>query len=239
MTDRNMTRRDAMEAALALGGGLGIAAAGLASSTASAATRAGIEALQLEDPKARARLNAKVKGSIAEETTYTFCRLHLYLYMNDGNLIPAISMQNLNIAQWRPLPNGNYAGTAREVGVYTKFDTDEVIDVWENPVTGEKREIWQFAGGPLSVEIGPDGIVTGPEATLKPKSMRPDVIGDMVILPNGSAFSFPNPFKPDKWPKEAGGPTFFWDSHYYFAAKLSDVLDPKVTSAPAAVTNVP
>ena len=65
--------------------------------------------------------------------------------------------------------------------------------------------------------------------------MRPDVIGDMVILPNGSAFSFPNPFKPDKWPKEAGGPTFFWDSHYYFAAKLSDVLDPKVTSAPAAV----
>ena len=55
MTDRNMTRRDAMEAALALGGGLGIAAAGLASSTASAATRAGIEALQLEDPKARAR----------------------------------------------------------------------------------------------------------------------------------------------------------------------------------------
>jgi len=238
MTERSMTRRDALEAGLALGGGLGLAA-GLAPSSAEAATQGagkrGIEALNLEDPKARARLNARIKGSSAEETVYTFCRLHLYLYMNDGNLIPAVSMQNLNVAQWKPLPNGNYAGTVREVGVYTRFDTDEVLEVWENPVTGEKREIWQFVGGPLSVEIGPDGVVTGPEATLKPKSMRPDVIGDMVIMPNGSAFSFPNPFKPDKWPKEAGAPTYFWDSHYYFAARLADVLDPRQTSVPAAV----
>ncbi|MCU0759712.1 MAG: DUF1838 domain-containing protein [Steroidobacteraceae bacterium] len=236
MTERSMTRRDAMEAALAIGGGLGLAATtGLGSPAAAAAGKAGIESLGLDDPKARARLQAKVKGSIAEETVYTFCRLHLYLYMNDGNLVPAVSMQNLNVAQWRPLPNGNYAGAVREVGVYTRFDTDEVIDWWENPVTGERREVWQFVGGPLAVEIGPDGVVTGPEATLKPKSMRPDVIGDMVIVPNGSAFSFPTPFKPDQWPKEAGAATYFWDSHYYFAARLADVLDPKQTSVPAAV----
>ena len=110
-------------AGLALGGGLGLAA-GLAPSSAEAATQGagkrGIEALNLEDPKARARLNARIKGSSAEETVYTFCRLHLYLYMNDGNLIPAVSMQNLNVAQWKPLPNGNYAGTVREVQPVTQ-----------------------------------------------------------------------------------------------------------------------
>ncbi len=220
---------------MALGGGLGLAATGLAPDAALAAATPAARKLNLDDPRERARLQAKVKGSIAEETVYTFNRLHLYLYMNDGNLIPMVSMQNLNVARWKPLPNGNFAGSVHEVGVYTKFDTDEIIEVWENPVTGEKREVWQFVGGPLSVEIGPDGIVTGPEATLKPKSMRVDVIGDMVIMPNGSAFSFPNPFKPEQWPKEAGGATFFWDSHYYFAAKLADVLDPQQTSVPAAV----
>jgi hypothetical protein len=234
MTERKISRRHALEAGVALGSGLGLGAAALAPAAAlAAAPPAG--KLNLEDPRERARLQAKVKGSIGEETIYTFNRLHLYLYMNDGNLIPMVSMQNLNVATWKPLPNGNFGGKVHEVGVYTKFDTDEVIEVWKNPVTGETREVWQFVGGPLSVEIGPDGIVTGPEATLKPVSMRIDVIGDMVIMPNASAFSFPNPFKPDQWPKEAGGPTYFWDSHYYFAAKLSDVLDPKQTSVPAAV----
>jgi hypothetical protein len=235
MSERRISRRHALEAGVALGGGLGLVAAGLTPEAALAARSPALGKLNLEDPIERTRIQAKVKGSIADETVYTFCRLHLYLYMNDGNLIPMVSMQNLNVASWKPLPNGHFAGTVHEVGVYTKFDTDELIDVWENPVTGEKREVWQFVGGPLAVELGPDGIVTGPEATLKPKSMRVDVIGDMVVVPNGSAFSFPTPFKPDKWPREAGGPTYFWDSHYYFAAKLADVLDPKQTSVPAAV----
>jgi hypothetical protein len=204
-----------------------------------AAARIRAQAAQLEaqlaDPAARARIKAKVKGSAAEETVYTFCRLHLYLWMNEGNLIPMLTMQNLTASSWKPLPNGNYAGTVREVGVYTKFDTDEPVDVWRNPVTGDQREIWQFFGGPLSVEIGPDGLVTGPEATLKPKDMRIDVLGEMAIVPNMSAFSFPNPFKSEQWPKEAGAPTFYWDSMYYHAARVADLLDPKLASVPAAV----
>jgi len=144
-------------------------------------------------------------------------------------------MQNLNAARWKPQANGNFSGTVYEVGIYTAFDTDEPVDTWVNPVTGDTREVWPFFGGPLSVEIGPDGIVTGPEATLKPKEMRLDVLGDRVIAANQSAFSFPNPFKEEQWPKEAGGPTFFWDSHYYFNANLADLLNPDTTSVISAV----
>ncbi len=140
-----------------------------------------------------------------------------------------LAMQNLNAARWKPLPNGHYSGTVYEVGIYTKFDTDEVVETWRNPATGDERKIWQFFGGPLSVEIGLDGIVTGPEATLKPKEMRMDILGDTLITPNHSAFSFPNPFTADKWPKEAGEPTFLWDSHYFHAANLADVMNPDLT----------
>ena len=59
-----------------------------------------------------------------------------------------LTMQNLNAGSWQPLPKANHAGALREVGVYTKFNSDDTIDAWENPVTGEKRPVWNFVGGP-------------------------------------------------------------------------------------------
>jgi mannose-6-phosphate isomerase-like protein (cupin superfamily) len=225
--ERILTRRTALAATVGAGSaGL----LGLATPNLGAAKSRRAPTLNLEDPAARARIRAKVSGSAGAETVYTFCRLHLYLWLNEGNLIPMVTMANLNVTNWEPQANGNYKGKVHEVGVYTKFDTDELIDTWKNPVTGEEREVWQFVGGPLSVEIGPDGIVT-----LKPKPMRIDQFGDMVLVPSQSAFSFPNPMKPERWPKEAGGPTYFWDSHYVFGARASDVMNPRISSAPAFV----
>ena len=135
MPHRSLTRRSAIAGTAALG------SAGMLPPSEAATTP---PTLRLEDPRERARILAKIKGSCGEETVYTFCRLHLYLYLNDGNLKPMVTMQNLNASTWKPLPNGNYQGTVREVGAYTAFDTDELIDHWVNPVTGEKREVWQF-----------------------------------------------------------------------------------------------
>ena len=114
---QSMSRREA------LAGSIGMMMAGGAVTASAAATAR----LDLEDPAARPRIMAKVKGSLAPEPVYTFCRLHLYLWLNGGNLKPMLTMQNLNASTWRQLPNGNYAGTVYEVGVYTKFDTDEVF----------------------------------------------------------------------------------------------------------------
>jgi hypothetical protein len=242
MDDKSFTRRDTFTlAGAAVAAQAPVFAAGATARPGHGRRRPNVheQATTLEralaDPAQRARIMARVRGSAAEQTVYTFCRLHMYLWLNDGNLRPIFTMLNLNAASWKPLPNGNFHASGREVGVYTKFDTDEVIDVWENPVTGEKREVWEFIGGPISVEIGPEGLVTGAGATLKPKEMRPDVLGEMLILTNQSAFSFPNSLNPETWPKEAGGPTFYWDSHYYYAARVSEVLDGGLPSVPAAV----
>ena len=191
--------------------------------------------LNWDDPAERVRIQAAMKGSSGEETIYSFFRLHLYGYTHAGNLIPFATMSNLNVGKWRTLPNGNQAATVFESGVYTKFDSDEILTEWVNPITGEKRKPWRFLGGPLSVEIGPEGTVTGEGATLKPERLQVQVFGDTVMIPSASAFSFPSPIKPEAFPTESAGDTFWWDSHYVYFASLKDVMNRTLSSIPSHV----
>ena len=222
MRQLSFTRREALIA------GAGTALAGGVLSASSATP-----ALDLEDPAVRARVRAKVSGSAAEEKVYKFYRLHLYAYMHDGNLKPLYTMNNLNVTLCRPLEDNYYAFKVFEAGVYCKFDTDEVLESWENPITGEVREPWTFIGGPLNVKLGPDGVETPPEATVHPTALRMEAYGGMVFVPVASHFSYPSPFDPEEWPKESAGPVNYWDSLFVLASRVEDVANPDIDNAPA------
>lgn len=214
-----------------LKGALGTAAISTIGMPSFATTKSKSTILNLDDPAQRVVARAKTIGSIESKLIYTFYRLHLYGYMNDGNLLPFFTMNNLNISRWTPLANGNYQTKGAECGVYCKFDTDEVLEEWLNPITHEKRKIWQFVGGPLSAEIGPDGVVTGGVAELKPESLRMEVMGDKLFVPTQAALSHKSPFEPAKWPKSESGNTRYWDSHFLASANLDQVMDPSVSTA--------
>ena len=222
MGQLTFNRREALIA------GAGTALAGGAFSASAAAP-----ALDLEDPAVRARVRAKVSGSAGEEKVYKFYRLHIYAYMHDGNLKPLYTMNNLNVTQCRPLEDNYYSFKVFEAGVYCKFDTDEVLESWENPITGEVREPWTFIGGPLNVKLGPDGVETPPEATVHPTALRMEAYGGMVFVPVASHFSYPSPFDPEEWPKESAGPVNYWDSLFVLASKVEDVVNPDIDNAPA------
>jgi len=229
---QTMTRRDTF---LFAAGAAGTAAAATVAAPTPSLAMGLPKEFNWDDPAERVRVQAAVKGSSGEETVYSFFRLHLYGYTHSGNLIPFATMSNLNVAEWRRKPNGNQAATVFEAGYYTKFDSHETLEVWENPVTGEKRKPWRFIGGPLSVEIGPDGVVTGEGATLKPERLQVQVFGDTVMFPTASAFSFPNPMRPEQYPKESAGDTYYWDSHYVYFATMKDVLNRDLTSIPSHI----
>ncbi len=217
-----LTRRNAL-----------LGAGGIALTAAAPAAGAAMERLGLDDPAERARLRAKVVGSAAAEVVHTFYRLHIYAFMNGGNLIPLYTMNNLNVKVCEPLGDATYAFTTYESGAYCRFDTDEVLELWENPITGEKREVWPFVGGPLNVRIGADGVETGPEATVKPQPLRMEVIGDLLFVPTASHFSYPSPFEPAIWPKESPGETHFWDSLFVHAARAEEAAEPRRANVPA------
>ena len=142
-------------------------------------------------------------------------------------------MNNLSIARWKPLANGNFLSTAAECGVYCRFDTDEVLDVWENPISGEQREVWDFLSGPMTVELGPDGIITGGAAELSPEVLRMEVMGSKLFVPVAAHMAVPNPYPPQTWPKGSTETTRFWDSLLVGAAEVSEVVDPDIGMANA------
>ncbi|GAB7551223.1 hypothetical protein NRB_07200 [Novosphingobium sp. 11B] len=141
-------------------------------------------------------------------------------------------MNNIAIGQWRPLPDGNFLARTAESGVYCKFDTDEPLDSWVNPITGETREIWPFLGGPFEIELGPDGVIIR-GAELDTKVLRMEVMNDMVFLPTAASMARPNPLTPERWPTQGAGKTIYWESLATYSARVADILNPDVVSAPA------
>ena len=96
--------------------------------------------LDLDDPRKRFEATVKMRGSLADGPVHTFVRLHIYGYANEGNLVPFFSMNNYAVNVWKKLPNGNHAVQVFECGVYTAFDSYDVITECQNPFTNELRK---------------------------------------------------------------------------------------------------
>ena len=227
MTSSTFSRRTALS-----GAALGLLGAGGAPLLADSHGKLG--KLDLEDPVARARVRARMQGSTKPATLHGLAQLHIYGYLNDGNVQPFMTMYNYTVTKWKPVSETQFEMQHYESGIYTEFGTDKVIyDVWKNPVTGEEREIWPFIGGPIPGLLGPDGMETGEGATVKPMSLGIHVFGDHVHIPSRSSFRFPNPLTPEEWPKESAGPMYYWDSFATRSARLEDVLNEDLDNVPS------
>jgi len=183
------------------------------------------------DPATRARMRARILGSTAGETVYIFYRLNIYGY-DGAQLVPFFTMNHLSVNKWSQIAPDQYLTRTHECGVYCKFDTDEVIEEWENPFTHEKRKVFQFLGGPFDVTLGPDGIVTK-NAELAPKPLRMETVGESVIMRTMASMARPNMIDPQRWPKLYSGPTSYWESQATYAAPRKQAFDEHVTSADA------
>ena len=183
------------------------------------------------DPAARARMRARIIGSTAGETVYIFYRLNIYGY-DGGQLMPFFTMNHLSVNHWTQIAPDRFATKTHECGVYCKFDTDEVLEEWENPFTKEKRKVWQFLGGPFDVTIGPDGLVTK-NAELAPNPLRMEAYGDTVIVPTAASMARPSLIDPKRYPKQYAGPTSYWESQATYATPRKQAFDEHVTCADA------
>ena len=211
--------------------GLAGAVAGIASPALAARPRNGSGQSRTvpSDPAARARMRARIIGSTAEETTWIFYRLNIYGFAG-GSLIPFFTMNHLSVNQWKPIAADQFATRTFECGVYCRFDTDEPLEYWDNPITGERRKVWQFLGGPFNVTIGADGIATR-GAELAPKTLRMEALGGMVVVPTAASMLRPNLIDPAKWPKLYSGPKVYWESQATYAATQDQAFDESLAAA--------
>ena len=188
-------------------------------------------AITLKKPEARIKLIAKVMGSTEEAERHAFLKFHIYGFAGDGNLIPFFTMNNYVVQKWVPGEDSTYEVQHYEVGYYSKFDTTEPLDDWENPLTGEVVKLPHFVLGPVYRGYGPE--MGKSSATFAPDPMNITMIGDRVYVPTLSKFEFPNSLSPEEWGPYSSGPTIYWDSMLVYSADVRDVFDTKKTSVPA------
>ena len=233
----DLTRRSVMTG-LPLAAGLTAAPALAAKSGAKAKTKASpaisdAEAMErLRDPATRARVRARVAGSCEAETVNIFYRLNIYGFTGEGNLLPFYTLNHLSVNEWTPLPGNRYQARTFECGVYCAFDTDDVLEDWKNPLTGEVRKPFQFLGGPFTVTHGPDGMVAM-GAELTPRPMRMEAFGGTLFVSAMADMARPNPVSPEKFPRFSSGPIAYWDTVSTIGAPVAQAFDENVSSADA------
>lgn len=233
----DLTRRSLMSA-LPLAAGLATIPS-LAEAAATKGARSASPAIsdaeanaRLADPTTRARVRARVAGSCEQETVNIFYRLNIYGFTGEGNLVPFFTLNHLSVNEWTPLPGNRYQAKTFECGVYCAFDTDDVLEEWKNPITGEVRKPFQFLGGPFTVTHGPDGMVAM-GAELTPRPMRMEAFGGMLFVGAMADMARPNPISPEKHPKFSSGPIAYWDTVSTTGASVAQAFDDNISSADA------
>jgi hypothetical protein len=218
MTER-MSRRAALGAAVI--GGAGLAACAQAAPKVHAPW-------DLTDKVVANRAKVKMQGNIAGGPVYSFMRINIYGDTNTGAYTPMFTMNNMLIDYWTP-EGDSYVMKKYEAGVFTKFESGEVIEQWDNPWTNEKIDIFRFTLGPVTRTYNPDGVEA---MALAPQALPLEQIGDRLFYATQSIGTAPNLITPEEFPRESVGKEIFLNSFMTFSSLAQDVFNPEVTSAP-------
>ena len=234
MGDGAIKRRDVLGVAGGLTAGAGLGLPLMGNSVAHAAT-----SLDFSDPKVRFQSKLKVRGTLAEETVHRVSTGHVWIYDPDGHTYtPFCSLENYNVSEWTHAEDGVISSRMFETAVYMKFGTEEVMEEWVNPYTGEKVKVHHYAIGPMVSthdprDVDADAGAQNAERVIIAQELNWQFVGDTVYMPSDSSVAYPSPLQPDQWPSASAGPTFGWDSFIMFAVKLKDLENSAITQAMA------
>lgn len=190
-------------------------------------------ALRLQNPIRRSKLIAKVLGSTETAERHSFLKFHVFGFEGDGNLIPFFTMNNYVVQKWSPGDDGNFEVEHYEVAYYAKFDTNEAINSWENPLTGEVLDLPHFVLGPVPRFYGPTQPETSESFASDPLNIT--MIGDRVFIPTLTSFAVDNILSPAEWGPYSNGPKIYWDSMMVYSADVEDVFDETKTHVDAEI----
>jgi hypothetical protein len=213
----NISRRNILSAAAM--SGVGFAASAVLGATANGKPTPAMP--NFNDPLTALRTHVKMVGSLGKEPVVSFMRLNIYADLGEGNFIPFFTMNNILVDYWEPKGNDQHEMRKYEVGFYTRYDSQEPLEEFANPVTGKTKAIHHFRLGPVPRLYTPTGVIA---MGYTPKLLPIEVIGDRVFLATESIESRPDMIRP--------GETSYTNSFMTMSAALQDIVNPAVLSAP-------
>jgi len=209
-----LSRRTALQGAMALG------SSSLALPLASGAVASRVSSVDFSDPRTALRTHVKMVGSLGKETVVSFMRLNIYADLGEGNFVPFFTMNNILVDAWEPKGDDQHEMRKYEVGFYTRYDSQEPLEEFANPVTGKTTAIHHFKLGPVPRLYTPAGVIA---MGYTPKLLPIETIGDRVYLATESIENRPDIIRPGK--------ISYTNSFMTMSAPLAEVADPKCLSA--------
>ena len=174
----------------ALAGAAAMSSAGLTALQApSAAVITPTPLPDFSNPITALRTHVKMVGSLGNTTVYSFMRLNIYADLGEGNFVPFFTMNNILVDYWQPKGDDQYEMRKYEVGFYTRYDSQEPLEEFANPITGKTSAIHHFRLGPVPRLYTPQGVIA---MGYTPKLLPIEVIGDRVFLATQSIESRPD-----------------------------------------------
>ena len=179
----------------------------------------------LDLSKAEESLNAfiKLRGNLDGSDTLADWRVTVFIVEPGKRALPVMRLDGFNVGRAIKNADGSYQWLSREVAYYRDLKTGQILNTWNNPITGKTNDVLHVINDPVNGSFAPDRM-----------NLPWDVRGDDVFMKMDIPLAYPNALQPAEYPEESTGPTYYASEHFLYFAKTLDFKDAKQTSIPAS-----
>jgi len=232
-----LSRRHALQGGAALGLA---AAAGAASAAAKKKSRGKIVPLAFNDPIWNRETRARLEGDTAPgKFVHGYATGIVHAVIEDKPVRPLFGFEVFSGIRVLRQPDGSYQRLCRELVFYRDLKTGEMMDTWDNVLTGEKVRVVDIANDPFNYVISeffPDppsyGGLNQDKPPKRPLLMKWDLLGDIVSHDADIHLFYKNALDPAKWPRESSGPMNRVSELFRYFMRREDVENPELTHLP-------
>jgi len=189
--------------------------AGLAGTVASTSSKA-VGSLDLSDPAVGLEAFVKLRGSTAHENVYQVYSGNIFQAVNGEVPRPIIGFWGLQKTLWRPDGDGDYHSTDYDLGLYVDPESREVLDTWENHITGESNKVMHYRSGPSE---GHASLAKTDSRTERYTDLW-QITGDNVTHESTTARERVNFLQPDEYPLGSTGERFLTSTSYTMFGRM-------------------
>jgi hypothetical protein len=224
----------------------GATATGAAPAGAAAAKqRRGGAALDFDDPHDNLYAFGKIWSGYETPVIGGFHGL-MYLRLPGRRMLPVFGFAGTGVSLAKFDPATGLTMKSRETGYFTDLQSGDVLEYWDNPLTGERCEVYHFYDdllvGTLTTEL--PGTTRGDEPGAAPHPVMnegtvfADKTGhfpfrmpferfgaDDLLLQWDYASAVPSPVTPEGWPTYSTGPVVTASEHFTMYASYAETAD--------------
>ncbi len=183
--------------------------------------------VDFSDPEQHFNALIKIRASHDDRLCMGFIKGRYYGVV-ESTITPLYNVLAGTISQYKRRDDGDYDSRSLEVAFFTDWDTNDLLETFDNPYTGETVDVPQTRLGPsqtiLSLEGRriPEGRNELPGAEVSDRFLPPRVVHDDVYIVEEVMVTMP---------AAPGGLPFHYNEISTFHARMDELMNPEIKSA--------